>query len=238
MTINKLTGAPGAAVSEPQRIREVFGKREEPGSGPLDPYRVCAHQERQEKLVRFFRAAGFVSLKGLRILEIGCGSGGQLRRCSDYGADPSQCVGIDLFRPSLSAGQQMNPNIAFVEGSASQLPFSTGEFDLVFQFTVLTSVLDPNVRASIASEVHRVLRPEGYFVWYDFAYSNPKNPNVQGIGRREIAKLLGAFRLEFQKITLAPPIGRRVARISPFLYRALAAVPLLRTHYFCFAQRS
>jgi SAM-dependent methyltransferase len=124
-----------------------------------------------------------------------------------------------------------------VEGSAVQLPFASEEFDLIFQFTVFTSVLDNEIRRAIASEVRRTLRPGGYFIWYDFAYSNPKNPNVRGIRRREIGELLSGFDLRFQKLTLAPPIGRRAVKISPLLYRALAAVPLLRTHYFCFAHK-
>jgi ubiquinone/menaquinone biosynthesis C-methylase UbiE len=223
--------------SEAERIRAIFTDRKEPGDGLLDLSRLYAHQERQEVLLAFFRQIGLSSLRGLRILDVGCGSGGGLRRLNDFGADPWNCFGIDLLRPALAAGRQVNPNISFVEGRADQLPFASDEFDLVFQFTVFTSVLDGNIRRAIASEIRRVLRPQGYFVWYDFAYSNPKNPHVQGIGRKEIASLLNGFRLQFRKVTLAPPIGRRVARISPILYRMLGTVSLLRTHYFCFAQK-
>jgi len=228
---------PSVLASEPQRIREIFANRKDPGEGPLDLFRLCSHQERQQALLLFFREIGLSSLNGLRILDVGCGSGGQLRRLTDFGAQPESCFGVDLFRPSLSAARRQNPNIAFIEGSAAGLPFTSGQFDLVFQFTVFTSVLDARIRQAMASEIHRVLRPGGYFIWYDFLYSNYKNPNVRGIGRREISDLLSAFRLRFQKVTLAPPIGRKASKISPSLYRALAAIPLLRTHCFCFAQK-
>lgn len=234
---NNQGGTQIAFSSEAQRIREVFGSRVEPGEGQFDLFRHCVQQERQEALLFFFREIGLTSLKGLRILDVGCGSGGQLRRMNDFGADPANCFGIDLFRPSLAHGRRLNPYITFVEGNAAQLPFAEGEFDLVFQYTVFTSVLDRQIRRSIVSEIHRVLHPKGFFVWYDFAYSNPKNPNVQGIGRREIRGLLDGFHLRFRKLTLAPPIGRVAAKISPLLYRVLAAVPALRTHYFCFAQK-
>lgn len=224
-------------ASESERVRAIFANRRDPGDGPLDLFRMCAHQERQQALVCFFRNIGLSSLKGLRILDVGCGSGGQLRRLTDFGAEPENCVGIDLFEPSLVWARKQNPNITFIEGSAAQLPLPTSEFDLVFQFTVFTSVLDCQIRQAMASEVHRVLRPGGYFIWYDFAYSNHKNPNVRGISRREIRRLLGRFRLRFQKITLAPPIGRPAAKLSPLCYRTLAAIPLLRTHYYCFAQK-
>jgi len=228
---------PSVISEESARIRKVFGRRNEPGDGPFDPFRLLVHHERQEQLLLFLRGLGLTSLKNLKILDVGCGSGGALRRMVDFGAEPGKCFGIDLFRKSLCDARRVNPNICFAEANTAQLPFGNDEFDLVFQFTVLTSVLDSQIRRAIVSEIRRVLRPGGYFIWYDFAYSNPKNPNVRGIGRKEIRELLASFRIHFRKVTLAPPIGRPAARVSPFLYRVLAAVPMLRTHYFCFAQK-
>jgi ubiquinone/menaquinone biosynthesis C-methylase UbiE len=237
MANSKTSSQPSALVSETERIREIFTHRKDPGEGPLDLFRLYEHQGRQQALVRFFREIGLTSLKGLRILDVGCGSGGPLQQLNDFGADAEECFGIDLFHARLACARRQFPNISFVEGSAAQLPFASAEFDLIFQFTVFTSVLDSEIRRAIASEVRRALRPGGYFICYDFAYCNPKNPNVRGIRRREISELLSGFDLRFQKLTLAPPIGRRAAKISPLLYQALAAVPLLRTHYFCFAHK-
>jgi ubiquinone/menaquinone biosynthesis C-methylase UbiE len=132
---------------------------------------------------------------------------------------------------------EFNPNINFINGNAAQLPFADRMFDLALQCTVLTSVLDNDTRRAIVSEVMRTLRPGGYFVWYDFAYSNPQNPNVRGIGRREIEALMPDCQLKFYRLTVAPPIGRVVAKISPSFYRALLALPFLRTHYLCFAKK-
>ena len=222
---------------ESARVRKIFDERKEVNRGVFDLYALYTHQERQEALVRFFRRIGLSSLKGLRILDIGCGSGGNLRRMVDFGAEWQNCFGIDLFRKSLVRGLAADSRISLLEGTAAELPFADSQFDLVFQFTMLTSVLDEKVRKAIVSETKRTLRSGGYFVWYDFAFSNPKNANVRGIGRSEIAELLGGFRLEFEKITVAPPIGRRALEISPALYRFLALMPFLRTHYFCFAQK-
>jgi SAM-dependent methyltransferase len=223
--------------AESERVREIFAGRKEVSDGPLDLYGVCTHQERQEVLIRFFREIGLTSLKGLRILDVGCGSGGNLRRMIDFGAEPANCFGIDIFRKSVASARELNPNIVFIEGSAAQLPFSSGQFDLAFQFTMFTSVLEVSLRREMVSEVLRALRPGGYFIWYDFAYSNPRNPNVRGIGRKEIKELLADFHLKFHQVTLAPPIGRAAVKISPALYRVLNTVPLLRSHYFCFAQK-
>jgi hypothetical protein len=107
----------------------------------------------------------------------------------------------------------------------------------VFQFTVFTSVLDAGVRTDIIGEIQRVLRRGGYFIWYDFAFSNPRNQNVRGISRRQVAELLQGFQLKFQRVTLAPPVGRAAVKIFPGLYWMLHAIPFLRSHYFCFARK-
>ena len=217
--------------------QRVSGARIEMSDGAFDLYRLYIHQERQEVLLRFFRDIGLNSLQGLRILDVGCGSGGHLRRMVDYRAEPENCFGIDACGKSIAAAREREPGITFLEGSAAELPFADAYFDLAFQFTVFTSVLDDSVRRKIAAEIQRVLRRGGYFIWYDFAYSNPKNPNVRGIGKKEVKDLLADFQLTFRKATLAPPIGRAVVRVFPSLYRILGAIPLLRTHYFCFAQK-
>ena len=223
-------------ADEARRIREIYKERKEPG-GPLDLYGLLALQERQECLLLFLRDIGLTSLRDLKILDIGCGSGSMLRRFFDFGAQPGNCFGIDLLDKSLRGARQLNPNIAFVEGTAAQLPFRDGQFDLVHQSTVFTSVLNDGIRCAIAAEIMRTLRPGGCFVWYDFAYSNPRNPNVRGIGKAEIRKLFNGCGFRFHRVTLAPPIGRVAVHVSPYLYRALSLMPLLRTHYLCLVQK-
>jgi SAM-dependent methyltransferase len=125
----------------------------------------------------------------------------------------------------------------FILGSGAQLPLPSESFDFVFQFLLFTSVLDAEIKRSIAAEILRTLRRGGRFIWYDFAYNNPQNADVKGIARREIQGLLPGCRLNFWRLTLAPPLGRLAARVSPFLYRALSQIPLLRTHYLCVAEK-
>src|ERR1700687_3371498 len=215
-------------ASERERIRRIYELRKEEGT-PLYLFGLYALQERQMYILKFFRKLGLSSLKDLRILDVGCGAGAMLRRFLDFGAEPRNCFGIDLVPNYVQAARRMNPNFVFVEGSAAHLPFDNEEFDVVHQATVFTSVLDADIRRAMASEIMRTLRPGGHLIWYDFAYSNPRNRDVRGIGRGEIRKLFGGCRLEFHRVTLAPPIARVAIRISPFLCRMLWAFPLLRT---------
>jgi hypothetical protein len=99
----------------------------------------------------------------------------------------------------------------------------------VLQFTVFTSVLDPALRQRIAGEMWRVLRPGGVVLWYDFRYAG-SNPAVRPIHPREVRALFPQAELAAQRVTLAPPLARRMANWSWLLCELVAALPWLRTH--------
>ncbi|MGO9589662.1 MAG: class I SAM-dependent methyltransferase [Candidatus Acidiferrales bacterium] len=237
MKIGELPELEPAYARETRRIREVYAKvRQQPC---IDQFGRCAVHEREERLVSFLLRKRLGSLEGLKILDVGCGGGALLRRLFDLGAEPQDCFGIDVMGNLLQAGRRLAPaNLSLVECTATQLPFPDQVFDVAFQFTMFSSVLDPVLRRAIMTEILRTLRGGGYFIWYDFTYSNPRNKTVTGIGRREIKDLLNGCKLEFYRVTLAPPIGRVAARWSPTLYHLLSSVCWLRTHYLCCAEKA
>jgi SAM-dependent methyltransferase len=233
------TEQPTAAtvLQETEALRRAYEQARAPRE-PLNLYMRCAMHEREERLVRYFVSEGMHSLEGLKILEVGCGAAALLRRLFDLGAEPAKCVGLDVRGQRLQTGKSLSPAaLNLVEGAGERLPFRDGEFDVALQFTVFTSILDRGVKHTIAGEMLRTLRRGGRLIWYDFAYSNPRNPNVRGIGRREVRELLSGCKLRFERVTLAPPIGRAAVAVSPLLYHILSLMPILRTHYLCFAEK-
>ena len=104
-------------------------------------------------------------------------------------------------------------------------------FDLVLQSTVFTSVLDPGTKQQMAAEMCRVLKTNGLILWYDYHMDNPRNPDVKGVKLREIAALFPRCEIRMQRITLAPPIARRLASHSWLLCYFLSKIPWLCTHY-------
>jgi hypothetical protein len=112
-----------------------------------------------------------------------------------------------------------------------RLPYRSGVFDLVLQYTVFTSVLDDQVRTNLANEMLRVLRkPGGLILWYDF-WTNPTNRQTRGIRPAEIRRLFPGCRYDFQRITLAPPIARRLVPHSWLLGVMLEQLSVFNTHY-------
>lgn len=230
-----------AFVTETERIREVYKQRHEvsarKGHTSLDAYERCAIHEREELLAEIFRKEGWTTLAGLRILDVGCGTGTLIRHLFDFGAEPEKCYGVDLLQTRLREARHLASNAHFVLASGAELPFPNDTFDLALQFTVFSSVLSPQLKHAMATEIVRTLRRNGRFIWYDLAYDNHQNKDVHGIGRRELQQLLPGCRLRFWRVTVAPPIGRPAARFHPFLYRLISELRVLRSHSMCLAEK-
>ena len=104
--------------------------------------------------------------------------------------------------------------------------------------TAISSILDPQIRRNICAELLRVLRspdpasgkPGGMILWYDF-WLNPINPQTRGIRPAEIKRLFPNCSFEFHKITLAPPLARRVVPVSWILAYGLERLAIFNSHY-------
>jgi ubiquinone/menaquinone biosynthesis C-methylase UbiE len=192
---------------------------------------------RQRAVLTALKRHGFDDLSRLRILEMGCGGGGVLAEFLSYDALPQSLFGVDLLRDRLYHARKQLPASHFYNADGQALPFPSRSFDLALQFTALSSVLDPVIRQNLCKEMLRVLKPSGLILWYDF-WLNPTNRQTRGIRPAEIRQLFPDCRYEFHRITLAPPITRRLATISWGLCLFLESLKVFNTHYLALIQRN
>lgn len=220
---------------EQERIREEYSRRKQ---AQLDrrydmllPGNLFIVQSRERQLLRLLAKHGYGDLGNIDVLDLGCGYGGELRRLLQYGADVTRITGVDLIRDRIRIARRNNPaSVRLVLGNGEMLPFRSGCFDLALMFTVMSSILDADVRAHVASEAVRVLRPGGAVVWYDF-WMNPGNRSTIGITKPELRRVFPRCDLLLERSTLAPPLARRLTSLSWTVAAVLHAVPALRTHY-------
>lgn len=191
---------------------------------------LYAVQQRQRDTLNLLQRHEFNPLDGSVILELGCGCGGVLLEYLTYGADPKNLHGCDLLLDRLYKAQAKLPHLPLSCADGQAIPYPTDTFDFVLQYTVFSSILDNVIKSNLAQEILRVLQPNGTLLWYDF-WLNPSNPQTRGIRRKEIRTLFPNCTYDFRRITLAPPLARRLAPISWLLSAFLEKLTIFNTHY-------
>lgn len=105
---------------------------------------------------------------GMQVLDIGCGIGGAARwLAAEYGC---HVTGIDATPEYIRTAAQlsqltgMQSQTDFICANALRLPFDNNRFDIVWTQHVQMNIAD---KMSFYSEMARVLRVNGRFVYYD-----------------------------------------------------------------------
>ncbi len=135
-----------------------------------DPYEKYAktYDKYVEPSIAVLRQIGlgiYPPKKGMRVLDIGCGTGTNLRLYHEAGCD---VFGIDLSPAMVQVAQMKLGERAEVRlGDATKLPYSENSFDLVTGFFTLHEM--PNqIRSTVLSEMVRVMNPDGRTLLTDY----------------------------------------------------------------------
>lgn len=97
------------------------------------------------------------------VLELGCGAG---RLAAHLRALTSRYVGIDISRHMVEYCHGLLPDLTFKVGDINDLgEFPDGGFSTVFAIANLIDVVDHDDRLAVLRAVHRLLAPNGLFVF-------------------------------------------------------------------------
>ena len=218
-----------------ERLKNEYAQREKRFAeseiySPFTPAQLFLLQGRQRDLLRLLAQGGLRSLEGQRILEVGCGGGNVLQDYLWAGARAENLHGTELIYARARAARRVSAQLPISNADGQALPYAADSFDLVAQYTVFSSILDDGINARIAREMLRVLKPGGLVVWYDF-WLNPTNPQARGIRPGEVRRYFPGCQYRFKRITLAPPIARRLVRFSWTLATVLESLKVFNSHY-------
>lgn len=126
----------------------------------------AAEQDRLEQMALFFDPVAFLpSLRpGLRLLELGCGTGAITRAVAPLLAPGGQVVGVDRQPAQLATAARQAAllgvdNVSFVPGDAAALDLPMTGFDGAYCRFLLEHVSSP---AAVLSEMSRLVKPGGW----------------------------------------------------------------------------
>lgn len=232
----------GGETEETERVRLRYERRKADINAsiysPLNPSVYMGQQEKERALIRWIKEADLEPVDHRRVLEIGCGTGGNLLQFMKLGFLPKNLLGNELLEDRAAYARNLLPSATrIIEGNALDLDLPEKSFDVVFQSTVFSSILDNIFQRKLADKMWSLVKPGGGVLWYDFIYNNPKNSDVKRVPIRSIRKFFPAGEFIVWRTTLAPPISRMVTKIHPCLYTVFNSISLLRTHVLCWIRK-
>lgn len=210
-------------LPEPQAVQARYAQRDAATDAAryslyANAAAMQAQQERLRSMACIWSAHGWHSLPHRRLLEVGCGSGGNLLDLLRLGATPELLCGIELLPQRTAVARASLPQaVALLEGNACDQNVPPASQDAVLAFTLFSSLLAPDFRQHMAKTLWQWVAPGGGVLVYDFVVDNPGNPDVRGVSLAELQTLFPAAQIHSRRLTLAPPIARRLPRwmISP-----------------------
>lgn len=157
-----------------------------------------------------------------KVLDVGCGSGASLMSFMRWGFPSGSLTGIDLDTARVAHARAELPGADIRAGDASRMEFGDGSFDLVFESTMFLQMTNDALARSIAREMIRVTRDNGFIVIADWRYGRPRNPDFSAVSRSRIARLFDVDTatavIRTERGALIPPVGRFLSRVLPSLY--------------------
>jgi ubiquinone/menaquinone biosynthesis C-methylase UbiE len=151
------------------------------GYADLDPdaqeLELRAEDEMNRYCIQLYQhVAGAIDLKGLDVLEVGCGRGGGASYIMRY-LKPTSMIGVDISDKAIAFCKRYHSveGLCFLRGDAESLPFEDNTFDAVIN--IESSHCYGSMERFLA-EVYRVLRPQGYFLLSDH-YSPERSETLQ-----------------------------------------------------------
>lgn len=210
-------------MSEVDRVRAAYERRDD-----LDRYDLAAPDIQAIDALRRRSWSRAIRRHDVQtVLEVGSGVGFALGWMSNLGV--RLLVGADLIHERLVSAATLSPGVRRVEADGRHLPVRDASLDAVVCSTLFSSILSEAVAREVAADVSRVLRPGGIVLWFDMRWSNPQNPDVRKVARRDLERWFPGFELDVASAVLAPPVARRLHR-WPRAISVVESFPPLRSH--------
>lgn len=143
----------------------------------------------------------------LRILEVGCNVGMQLRHLYQMGF--RDLYGIELQWHAVKIARERVPDANLLQGSGFELPFKANYFDLVYTSGVLIHIAPENLPAFMGE----ILRVSNRYVW-GFEYYAERTTDINYRGNTGFL-----WKADYAKLYQGQQPGLKLLKQEVFPYR-------------------
>jgi len=109
--------------------------------------------ERERALISLIRKCDLNPVYNKQVLEIGCGSGSNLLQLIQMGFTPKNIFANELLEDRIAVARNRLPaDVSIFPGDACKLDIQNNSFDIIYQSTVFSSILDDEFQSVLANE--------------------------------------------------------------------------------------
>lgn len=153
-----------------------------------------APQKDTLKFIKWLRKEHDIDIDGLAVLDIGSGTG---RNSNHLAAEGAKVIGIEISDSALKIAEERargkEKNVRhFKHDIGAPYPFDDDSFDVALD-VLSSNSLDEDEREVYASEVHRVLKPGGWF--YVKALCKDGDKNAQKLLKKSPGRGKDTYRM-------------------------------------------
>ncbi|MFT4553079.1 MAG: 2-polyprenyl-3-methyl-5-hydroxy-6-metoxy-1,4-benzoquinol methylase [Chlamydiales bacterium] len=152
-------GGPSRKSLEREEIKARFDRLWLRNPEKLDPRKNCLDRER---ILRTFNLiSSHIDLKGIRVVDLGCGNGVLARMLRDHGASVDALdISSNALKEFIKEGDE---GIEVTQDYVPYTKLKDKTYDLVVCTDVLADIL-PKLHRLLFSEVARIIHPDGIFI--------------------------------------------------------------------------
>ncbi len=118
---------------------------------------------------------GFIDKKNIKILDVACGTGDMIKNWIKFAKRFNKNVevkGLDPSREMLNIAKEKLPDIEFIQGFATEIPFENETFDIISISFGIRNVLETQ---KAMDEFYRILKPKGILLILEFTKADKGN---------------------------------------------------------------
>ncbi|WP_025026497.1 class I SAM-dependent methyltransferase [Caldalkalibacillus mannanilyticus] len=160
----------------------------------------------EETIVRgMVEEHGWNQFEKLRIVDVGCGDAGWLRKLIAWGASPEKMLGIEFNSRLVERAKTQVDSVQFRYSLPGELPLEDQKFDLILILGVLMHILDESFQKKIAQELLNHLNKNGIILTANLLKERERQLDpylsytTKGLGLAELERIFPRCQISYQE---------------------------------------